>query len=283
VIISVASGKGGTGKTTVACSLAALKGNCTYLDCDVEEPNGALFLNPEISNEEKVYKLIPEIDYSKCSLCGKCAELCEFNALLNFKKEILIFNELCHSCGVCSFFCPEKAINETQKEIGIIRKGFADNNINFADGLLNLGEPSSVPVIKQVKKQFNSLGNVIIDSPPGTSCAMLEAVKNSDYCIIVTESTPFGFSDLKLAVEVLNEVGLPFGIVINKYEESFQIIEDFAKDNNIEILLKIPLSMEIAESYSKGIIPLFTIPFYKNLIDELYLKIKNKLSIDKRI
>ncbi|MBN1633354.1 MAG: ATP-binding protein [Ignavibacteria bacterium] len=279
MIISIASGKGGTGKTTVACSLAATIENCTFLDCDVEEPNGNILLKPSIEKEEIVHKLIPEIDYTKCNFCNKCTEVCEYNALLNLKTEILLFSELCHSCGACKYFCPENAIEEVKKETGIIRKGKAGKNIKFFDGLLKLGEPAAAPLIKQVKKNADPDSINIIDSPPGTSCSMFEAVKDSDYCILVTESTPFGLNDLKLAADVLKEIGLPFGIVINKYEKAYTAIEEFADKNNIDILMKLPFRRDIAECYSRGVLPALVIPEYKEMITELFKKVKSRLKI----
>lgn len=279
MIISIASGKGGTGKTTVACSLASVIEKCIYLDCDVEEPNGSILLKPAIEKEEKVYKLIPEIDYTKCNFCNKCTEVCEYNALLNLKTEILLFSELCHSCGACKYFCPENAIKEIKKETGIIRNGQAGKNIKFFDGLLKLGEPAAAPLIKQVKKNADTDSINIIDSPPGTSCSMFEAVKDSDYCILVTESTPFGLNDLKLAADVLKEIGLPFGIVINKYEEAYTSIDEFAEQNKIEILMKLPFSRDVAECYSRGVLPAQEIPEYKEMMTELFKTVKSRLKI----
>lgn len=257
MIISVASGKGGTGKTTVAASLASVKDNCVYIDCDVEEPNGHLFLNPKIDFEEKVYKKLPQIDYNKCDFCGKCVQVCEFNALINLKFEIILFEEMCHWCGSCKYFCPAKAITDREKEIGVLRCGSVNEHLIFADGILKIGEISSVPLIKELKKKVIKEKINIIDSPPGTSCAMIESVKDSDFCILVTESTPFGLSDLKIAADVLNEIGIPFGVIINKYKPEFKEMENYLNDNMMDILLKIPFDRKIAEDYSKGILPVF--------------------------
>lgn len=255
MIISVASGKGGTGKTTVAASLASVSPGSVYIDCDVEEPNGHLMLKPEFTSEKPVYKLLPQIDYNKCNFCGKCVDVCEFNALINLKFEIVVLKEMCHSCGACSYFCPEKAITEIEKEIGTIRKGVFNNNSYFVDGILNIGEVSAVPLIKIVKEKPDNEKLTIIDSPPGTSCSMVETVKDSDYCILVTESSPFGLSDLNLAIQVLKEINIPFGVIINKYDKYFTSTEEYLDREKIKLLMKIPFEREIAENYSKGILP----------------------------
>lgn len=277
MIISISSGKGGTGKTTVAASLAYTINDSMYLDCDVEEPNGYLFLKPKIDFEEKVYKKLPQIDYNKCNFCGKCVEVCEFNALINLKFEIILFEEMCHWCGACKYFCPGKAISEKKKEIGILRSGFVSYKLKFADGILNIGEASAEPLIKEVKKKITAGKFNIIDSPPGTSCSMIESVKDSDFCILVTESTPFGLSDLKLAIDVLKTIGIPFAVVINKYDPKFYEMENYLNKNMIEILLKIPFDRKIAESYSNGILPVINNAELKNSFIELMNKLKTIL------
>ncbi len=256
MIISIASGKGGTGKTTVAVALASALKKCAYIDCDVEEPNGHILLKPEIQSETAFQKLLPKIEYSKCTFCGKCVEVCEFNALLNFKTEIVLLEELCHSCGACSYFCPENAITEEGKTLGFVRKGIVENyDIQFYDGILNIGEATAAPLIREVKLKILPDRVNIIDSPPGTSCSMVEAVRNSDYSILVTESTPFGLHDLKLAVDVLGMLVIPFGVVINKYDESFKELEAYLEEKKIPIFMKIPFDKSIAVAYSKGAIP----------------------------
>ena len=281
MIISIASGKGGTGKTTVAASLASIIPESVYLDCDVEEPNGHLLLKPEFNSEERVEKNLPEINRDKCTFCGKCLEVCEFNALINLGSEIILFEEMCHSCGACVHFCPSKIITEISKEIGIIRKGIADGNVLFVDGVLNIGEVSVPPLIKEVKKNIVESKLNIIDSPPGTSCSMLEAVRESDFCILVTESTPFGLNDLKLAVDVLKTIKVPFGVVINKYAKSFIQMEKYLFNNGIEVLLKIEFDRRFAEAYSEGILPLNKYPELKAGFIELHKNIMKKMEIEK--
>lgn len=271
MIISVASGKGGTGKTTIAVNLALVIAgekdkNVRFLDCDVEEPNAHLFLKPNITNRELVTIPIPEIDDSKCTYCGKCAQVCAFNALAVTKNKVLVFPELCHGCGACSLLCPEKAINEVGKVIGVVEEGKADS-IKFLDGRLNIGETIAPPIIKRIKKKalteynlevkessgLNSQHIILIDAPPGTSCPVIEAVKDSDYTILVTEPTPFGFHDLVLAVEVLEKLQIPYGVVLNKCDIGDRQVEEYCQKNSIPILLSIPLNREIAVAYSKGI------------------------------
>ena len=277
MIISIASGKGGTGKTTVACGLASVINNSVYIDCDVEEPNGHLLLKPKILTEEPSYKLIPKINYERCDFCNKCAEVCEFNALLNLKSEIYLIDDLCHSCGACTYFCPQKAITEVNKENGKIRIGETANNILFYDAYLKVGEASAAPLIKKVKNLYKGNKTVIIDSPPGTSCSMLESVKDSDFCVLVTESTPFGFNDLKLAINVLRQINIPYGIVINKYDKNFPMLDEYIHNNKLNLLLKIPFRMDIAENYSKGELLTETIKDYRIMMIELLEKIKKEI------
>ncbi|MDN5316842.1 MAG: hypothetical protein PWR08_966 [Thermoanaerobacterium sp.] len=249
--IAVLSGKGGTGKTTVSSNLAKIQ-KSTYVDCDIEEPNGYLFLKPEIDKVKDVNVMIPSIDYDKCTLCGECTKACRFGALMRLTKKMLVFDHLCHSCGACYEICPYNAIKEIPKKIGIVRIGRSDD-IDFIDGKLNIGEASGVPIIKEIKDLIKDTDkNVIIDSPPGTSCSVIHSVEGSDYCLLVTEPTPYGLHDLKLAVELVKELYLPFAVIINKSGESDSIIEDYCKKENISVIAKIPFKKEYAELYSKG-------------------------------
>jgi MinD superfamily P-loop ATPase len=271
MIISIASGKGGTGKTTIAVNLALTlakdkEKNMQFLDCDVEEPNAHLFLKPVITSSESVEIPVPKIDDKKCNYCSKCAEVCVFNAIAVTKNKVLVFPGLCHGCGACTLFCPEKAIGEEGNEIGILEEGKAES-INFIHGRLNIGEPMSPPIIrkikKKIKKNYSNSNNrdknitnnhiTLIDAPPGTSCPVIESIKDSDYTILVTEPTPFGLHDLVLAVEVLQKLKIPHGVVLNKCDIGDHKVEKYCKKNNIPILLYIPLDREIAVAYSKGI------------------------------
>lgn len=265
MIIAVASGKGGTGKTLVSTALVLSAGTGMYVDLDVEEPNGAIFLSPEFETEIS-YKLpVPEIDHSRCTFCGECANACVYNALavVPEKEKTIFFPGLCHSCGVCSYVCPaEGAIKEVDCEVGIIRTGSAGTikgsagTIRFIEGRLNVGRPSGVPLIAGIIENHlptNDNGLIIMDSPPGTSCPVVETLKNSDYVILVTEPTPFGRNDLELAAEVARSMDKPAGIIINKDTGDNPIIDDFARQADIPILMRIPYNIEIQRAYSKGI------------------------------
>jgi len=250
--IAVASGKGGTGKTTVATNLALCLGETQFFDCDVEEPNANIFIKAKIKESIKVTVTIPEIDKTKCNYCGKCSEFCAYNALAVVKSKVLVFPELCHSCGGCELICPKDAVNWRERVIGKIEHGHA-NGIDFYHGLLNVGEMQAIPVIKALKKKVDKKRTVIIDVPPGTSCPVIESISGSDYCILVTEPTPFGLHDLKLAVEVVKHLYIPFGVIINRDGIGDKKVETYCQDENIPVLLKIPERKKIAHLYSKGI------------------------------
>lgn len=250
--IAVASGKGGTGKTTVATSLAFVAGiGSTYVDCDVEEPNGHLFLKPEIENSESFRIPVPRVNLEKCTFCGKCSEVCRFNAMAVLPNSVLIFDELCHGCGGCALICPELAINEQLRKIGVIEHGSA-GKVNFIQGRLNVGEPMSPPLIRQVKKSIPEQGLIVIDSPPGTSCPVIAAVKNADVCLLVTEPTPFGLNDLVLAVEMARALNLPIGVIINRDGIGDKNVDSYCLARQIPVIARIPEQRRIAESYSRG-------------------------------
>ncbi|MFA5088774.1 MAG: ATP-binding protein [Candidatus Omnitrophota bacterium] len=258
MIISVASGKGGTGKTTIAVNLALSLKNVQFLDCDVEEPNAHIFLKPQIQEQKKAFIPVPDIDPSKCVYCGRCAEVCVYNALAilpgqNGKKgSSLTFANLCHGCGACSALCPENAIREINREIGVVELGHCAE-MEFIHGRLNIGETMSPPLIRQVKKHLNPDKTVIIDAPPGTSCPVVASIKGSDYVLLVTEPTPFGLNDLILALEVLKKMQIPCGVVINRADIGDGKVDDYCQAQNISVLMRLPFAREIAELYSNGI------------------------------
>jgi MinD superfamily P-loop ATPase len=280
MIISIASGKGGTGKTTISTSLALSIANSAMnsvqlLDCDAEEPNAHIFIQPDILEKYPVTVSIPQVDAKKCTFCGKCAQVCTFNAIAVIPGRVLIFPELCHSCGSCKYFCPVKAISEIDKEIGIMEIG-KKNNLQFINGKLNIGEVNPTPIIKAVKSYIDNAKTVIIDAPPGTSCPVIEAVKRSDFCILVTEPTLFGLNDLILAVEVLRKMQIPYGVVINRYDLGDDKTELFCKKENIPILMRIPFKKEIAIAYSQGIPLIEAFPEYEKQFCDLFSEIRKK-------
>ena len=255
MIISVASGKGGTGKTLVATSLAlSLSANdkVQLLDCDVEEPNANILLRVAIRHSQAVYIPIPKVDEAKCTYCGKCAEVCAYNAIAVIKQKVLVFSELCHGCGACSYLCPETAIMEEGKEVGVVERGDS-GNLELVQGRLNVGEAMAPPVIREVKKHSDRASLAIVDIPPGTSCPVVEAVKGSDFCLLVTEPTPFGLNDLSLAVEVVRELDILCGVIINRAGVGSDEVEQYCRRERIPILSKIPLDRNIATLYSRGI------------------------------
>ena len=255
MIVSVASGKGGTGKTLVATSLAlSLSDNykVQLLDCDVEEPNANILLHLAVDQSRPVYISIPKVDETKCTYCGKCAEVCAYNAIAVLKGKVLVFPELCHGCGACSYLCPESAITEEGREIGVVERGDS-GNLELIQGKLNVGEAMAPPIIREVKKYIDPANIIIIDVPPGTSCPVVESVEGSDFCLLVTEPTPFGLNDRALAVEVVKKLGIPCGVVINRVGVGNQEVEQYCHREGIPILLRIPLDRNIAMLYSQGI------------------------------
>lgn len=276
MIISVASGKGGTGKTLVATSLAlSLKKDekVQILDCDVEEPNDHIFLNPEIAESKAVSIPVPKVDEAKCTLCGECSRVCVYHAILVMGKHVLIFPQLCHGCGACSYLCPEKAIAEEDRVTGVVSSGSSDG-MHFVQGMLNVGEAMAPPVIRKVKEEAGADCIVIRDVPPGTSCPVVEAVKGSDFCLLVTEPTPFGLNDLSLAVGMVRDLHIPFGVVLNRAGVGDVGVEDFCKKESIPILLTIPLDTEIARIYSRGIPLVEGLPQWMPRFRELFKKVR---------
>ena len=258
MIISVASGKGGTGKTTVSVNMAlALGAGVELLDCDVEEPNAHLFLKPVIDRSERVEVAVPLVDLEKCTFCRKCSAICRFNALAVVARKVLVFQELCHSCGGCMAVCPEGAITETGRELGTINFGTRDG-IGFINGQLRVGEAMSPPLIKQVRAAADPKRITIIDAPPGTSCPVIAAMNGADFILMVTEPTPFGLHDLKLAVEAVRLLRIPAGLVVNRADIGDRQVFDYAARENLPVLLTIPFDRRIAQAYSQG----------KNIVEE---------------
>ncbi len=274
MIISIASGKGGTGKTTIATNLAfALEKNVQLLDCDVEEPNSHLFLNPEIKEEIPVIAPIPFIDEEKCTYCKKCMEICRFGAIAIVGETVLTFPELCHSCGGCIAVCPEKAVSETDRVLGKIEKGNLDL-IDFVSGRLKVGEVMAPPIIKEVRTHEKKDFINIIDAPPGTSCPVIASMKNADFILLVTEPTPFGLNDLKLAVEAVKVLDIPHGLIINRAGMGNDDVKKYADKENLPILMEIPFDRKIAETYSKGELIVKEMPEWKEKFIDLYNEIK---------
>jgi MinD superfamily P-loop ATPase len=270
MIISIASGKGGTGKTTIATNLAvALGTDVNLLDCDVEEPNDHIFIQPTITHTENVSLKVPQVDMNKCSLCGKCQEICQFQAIAVVGTTVLTFPELCHSCGGCMEVCPENAITEIDREMGTFETG-ARNGLAFAYGRLFVGQVMAVPVIERVKEAVQPDKVNIIDAPPGTSCPVISSVKDTDFLILVTEPTPFGLNDLKLAVGMVKILAISHGIVINRSDLGDDKVKEYAKDENIPILMEIPFDRQIAETYSKGKLLVEELPEWKERFIHLY-------------
>ncbi len=278
MIIAVASGKGGTGKTTVATNLALALQNSVYLDCDVEEPNGHLFLKPVVEKSETVTRPVPRINHTKCDFCGECSRVCESHAITVLPNRVLVFDELCNSCGACTYFCPQNAIWEEKIPMGVIRIGkVLPENIGFFEGCLKIGELSPSPLIGKVVQKIEPEKINILDAAPGASCSMIETVRNADYCLLITEPTPFGLNDLELAVEALKNIEVPFGIVINKARSDSTIIDAYCEDNNIPILMRFPFNRRLAEAYSKGELAVRVFPELKEQFQNLFNEIKLRL------
>ena len=274
MIISIASGKGGTGKTTVATNLAiSLESNVQILDCDVEEPNAHLFIQPAIDQVKTITTPVPEVDMDKCSLCGKCAEICQFNAIVVLGETVLPFHALCHSCGGCMEVCPEKAITETGRELGVIEKGHKDG-VDFVHGKLRVGEAMSPPLIRKVREYTRPDILTIIDAPPGTSCPVIASMKNADFVLLVTEPTPFGLHDLKLAVGAVKILGIPCGLVINRSDIGDDQVKVYAGQEGLPILMEIPFDRRIAEAYSRGNMIVESMPEWKDKFLKLYHRIE---------
>jgi len=243
------------------------------LDCDVEEPNDHIFLKPTITRSEAVLIPVPKVDEGKCTYCGKCAEVCAFHAIAVLGEHVLTFSQLCHGCGACSYLCPEKAITEEGRVIGIVETGYSDGTA-FIQGKLAVGEPMATPIIKKVKSLMSNNGTAIIDVSPGTSCPVVESMKGSDFCLLVTEPTPFGLNDLTLAVETVRKLNIPCGVLLNRAGADDSLIAEYCRKEKLPVLLTIPLDTEIARLYSKGIILVNGMPQWRSSFIRLFDQIK---------
>lgn len=261
--IAIASGKGGTGKTTVATNLAYMAAQAgaavAYLDCDVEEPNGHIFLQPVVEQQRPIEKLVPEIDLQRCTHCGRCARACRFGAIASLPAQTMVFAELCHACGGCILACPVDAVRERPRVIGQLRTG-RSGAIRFVDGVLNVGEAMSPPAIRAVKAAAPAVGLTILDAPPGTSCPVVETVRGCDRVVLVTEPTPFGLYDLTLAVEMIRAIGVPFGVVINRADAGDARVREYCARQRISLLAEIPDDRAVAEAYARGQMPCLASP-----------------------
>ncbi len=276
--ISVAAGKGGTGKTLVATSLAlALNdeypGQVQIIDCDVEEPNAHLLLQPELSEEAPVYVLVPQVNLDICTRCGECAKACEFSAIAVIRQAVLTFYDLCAGCGACAYVCPTGAITEVERQVGEVRVGRVGEQMDFIAGCLNVGDQRATPVTMAVKKRIDPKRISILDAPPGTACPMQETVEDTDYCILVTEPTPFGLSNLKDAVDTCERLGVPRGVIINRDGVGNQGVADYCAAEGLDILMRIPQRREIAEAYSRGETLAEARPEWRDDLVEMYKRI----------
>lgn len=250
--VVVASGKGGTGKTTVAVNLALSGAGALLLDCDVEEPDGHLFVGGEGELVEDVTLPVARVDKYACTLCGECARACQYNAIAVLPEHVMVFDQLCHGCGVCSIVCPEDAIFEEPRRIGELRRGNG-GSVDMMWGVLDVGEPMATPVIRRLKEVAGDNGFQILDAPPGTACPVVETLRGADYCVLVTEPTPFGRYDLSLAVDLLEELRVPCGIIVNRDRDDGGALDSYLRQQGLEVLMRIPDSLEIARLYAQGI------------------------------
>jgi MinD superfamily P-loop ATPase len=287
ISIAVSSGKGGTGKTFLATNLAKVlsekHNKVRYLDCDVEEPNGHLFLNPVITKQEDVNLLSPlEVDQDKCTLCGLCADICHYNAIAIVKNKVLIFKELCHVCGGCTIACPTDAIIEKERKIGVVKAGKSEN-IEVYYALLETAEGGMSPRLVKKVKEYTGDGINILDSPPGTSCPVVETVKDSDLCVLVTDPTPFGINDLKLSVDMARETGIEPVILVNRAEYMDNALKEYCKKEQLDIIGEIPDERKIAESYSRGELAVEKFPEIRKLFENIADKILNLAGKERKV
>jgi MinD superfamily P-loop ATPase len=275
--IAVLSGKGGTGKTFISTNLACIADKATYVDCDVEEPNGHLFLKPEITKRIPISVLVPHVDESRCTACRKCVDFCKYNVLALAGDKLMIFYEICHSCGGCTLFCPQKALTEKEREVGVIEEGVSEN-VAVLTGLLNTGEVSGVPIIKHLMEKMPKHETVVIDCPPGSACVVMESIREADFCILVAEPTSFGVHNLTMIYELVTLFNIPFGVVINKVLPGENPAQKFCAEHKINILTQIPFDEELGRLNSKGHIVVDESKKYRKLFQELLKTVEGEVA-----
>ena len=273
--VAVLSGKGGTGKTFVSVNLACAADKSVYVDCDVEEPNGHLFLKPDVTDRLPVSVTVPQIDANKCTACRKCVDFCKYNALALIKDNLMIFYEVCHSCGGCILFCPEKAFTEKEREIGTIEEGIS-GEVTVLTGCLNTGEVSGVPIIKGLMEKMPEQGMVVIDCPPGSACMVMESIREADFCVLVAEPTLFGVHNLAMVYDLVKLFNKPFGVVLNKCLPEENPAEQFCVDHKIKVLTKISFNEELGKLNSQGFIAVRENRQYRELFQKLLKTIEKE-------